>query len=574
MRWTRSLIPTLREDPADAEAISHKLMVRAGLVRQLASGIYVYLPVGLRVIEKVNAIIREEMNRIGGQELTMPVLHPAEIWQQSGRWDAIGGEMFRLKDRNQRDMCLGMTHEEVVAWLAAREIRSYRDLPQIWYQIQTKERDEARPRSGVLRTREFLMKDSYTLDPDQAALDVSYNAHKEAYGKIFGRCGLRYVVVDSDPGMMGGSGSHEFMAPSAAGEDEVALCAACDYAANVELARGVPRPASLPPASLPEDGGPHEVATPGARTIAEVAAQLKIDPAGTIKSLLYMAGDTPALALVRGDHNLHERKLARALGAEPRPARPEEVRQHLGVSVGSVGPVGLKGGGVRVLADESLKTGRYVVGANRDGFHLVGVRPGKDFGCDWADLQVALPGEGCPRCGKPLQVERVIEVGNIFKLGTKYSEGLNAMYLDEAGQQKPIVMGSYGIGPARIAAAAVEQRHDADGIIWPWAIAPFHVHLIPVAVKDASQMAAAEDIERALVEAGFDVLMDDRDERAGVKFKDADLLGVPIRVTVGNAFVKEGVVEVRDRATRVDQRVAKGQVVEAARVVEAVQAMG
>ncbi len=574
MRWTRSLIPTLREDPADAEAISHKLMVRAGLVRQLASGIYVYLPVGLRVIEKVNAIIREEMNRIGGQELTMPVLHPAEIWQQSGRWDAIGGEMFRLKDRNQRDMCLGMTHEEVVAWLAAREIRSYRDLPQIWYQIQTKERDEARPRSGVLRTREFLMKDSYTLDPDQAALDVSYNAHKEAYGKIFGRCGLRYVVVDSDPGMMGGSGSHEFMAPSAAGEDEVALCAACDYAANVELARGVPRPASLPPASLPEDGGPHEVATPGARTIAEVAAQLKIDSAGTIKSLLYMAGDTPVLALVRGDHNLHERKLARALGAEPRPARPEEVRQHLGVSVGSVGPVGLKGGGVRVLADESLKTGRYVVGANRDGFHLVGVRPGKDFGCDWADLQVALPGEGCPRCGKPLQVERVIEVGNIFKLGTKYSEGLNAMYLDEAGQQKPIVMGSYGIGPARIAAAAVEQRHDADGIIWPWAIAPFHVHLIPVAVKDASQMAAAEDIERALVEAGFDVLMDDRDERAGVKFKDADLLGVPIRVTVGNAFVKEGVVEVRDRATRVDQRVAKGRVVEAARVVEAVQAMG
>ena len=574
MRWTRSLIPTLREDPADAEAISHKLMVRAGLVRQLASGIYVYLPVGLRVIEKVNAIIREEMNRIGGQELTMPVLHPAEIWQQSGRWDAIGGEMFRLKDRNQRDMCLGMTHEEVVAWLAAREIRSYRDLPQIWYQIQTKERDEARPRSGVLRTREFLMKDSYTLDPDQAALDVSYNAHKEAYGKIFGRCGLRYVVVDSDPGMMGGSGSHEFMAPSAAGEDEVALCAACDYAANVELARGVPRPASLPPASLPEDGGPHEVATPGARTIAEVAAQLKIDPAGTIKSLLYMAGDTPVLALVRGDHNLHERKLARALGAEPRPARPEEVRQHLGVSVGSVGPVGLKGGGVRVLADESLKTGRYVVGANRDGFHLVGVRPGKDFGCDWADLQVALPGEGCPRCGKPLQVERVIEVGNIFKLGTMYSERLNAMYLDEAGQQKPIVMGSYGIGPARIAAAAVEQRHDADGIIWPWAIAPFHVHLIPVAVKDASQMAAAEDIERALVEAGFDVLMDDRDERAGVKFKDADLLGVPIRVTVGNAFVKEGVVEVRDRATRVDQRVAKGRVVEAARVVEAVQAMG
>src|SRR2546427_10312564 len=572
MRLSKSLVPTLREEPAEAEALSPKLMLRAGLVRQLAAGIYVYLPLGQRVLDKVNAIIREEMNAIGGQEITMPVMHPAEIWKQSGRWDNIP-EMFKLKDRKGADMCLGMTHEEVVAWLAAREIRSYRDLPQIWYQIQTKERDEARPRSGVLRTREFLMKDSYTLDPDQAALDVSYNAHKQAYCKIFDRCGLRYVVVDSDPGMMGGSGSHEFMAPSAAGEDEVALCAACDYAANVELARGVPRPASLPPASLPEDGGPHEVATPGARTIAEVADQLKIDPAGTIKSLLYMAGDTPVLALVRGDHNLHERKLARALGAEPRPARPEEVRERLGVPVGSVGPVGLKGG-VRVIADESLKSARYVVGANRDGFHLVGVRPGKDFGCDWADLQVALPGEGCPRCGQPLQVERVIEVGNIFKLGTKYSVGLNAMYLDEAGQQKPIVMGSYGIGPARIAAAAVEQRHDADGIIWPWAIAPFHVHLIPVAVKDASQMAAAEDIERALVSAGFDVLMDDRDERAGVKFKDADLLGIPIRVTVGNAFVKEGVVEVRDRATRVDQRVPKSRVVEAARVIEAVQAMG
>jgi prolyl-tRNA synthetase len=557
MRWTRSLIPTLREDPADAEAISHKLMVRAGLVRQLAAGIYVYLPLGQRVIDKVNAIIREEMNAIGGQEITMPVLQPAEIWQQSGRWDAIGGEMFRLKDRNQRDMCLGMTHEEVVAWLAAREIRSYRELPQIWYQIQTKERDEARPRSGVLRTREFLMKDSYTLDPDLAALDVSYNAHKQAYCKIFDRCGIRYVVVDSDPGMMGGSGSHEFMAPSAAGEDDVALCAGCGYAANVELARGVPAPASL------GEGGAREVATPNVRSIAEVADQLKVDAACTIKSLVFMAGEQPVLALVRGDHNLHERKLARALGAEEaRPAHPEEVVRHLGVSVGSVGPVGVKGIR-RIVADESLKSGTYVAGAGRDGYHLVGVTPGKDFTCDWADLQVALPGEGCPRCGKPLAVERVIEVGNIFKLGTKYSQPLNAMYLDEQGQQKPIVMGSYGIGPARIAAAAVEQRHDADGIVWPWAVAPFHVHLVPIAVKDAAQMAAAEEIERALTAAGFDVLMDDRDERAGVKFKDADLLGVPIRITVGNALAKEGVVEIRERATRADRKVPRDGVLDA-----------
>ncbi|MGH7420918.1 MAG: proline--tRNA ligase [Candidatus Rokuibacteriota bacterium] len=557
MRWTRSLIPTLRDDPADAEAISHKLMVRAGLVRQLAAGIYVYLPLGLRVIDRVNRIIREEMNGIGGQEIEMPVLHPAEIWQQSGRWDVIGAEMFRLKDRNGRDLCLGMTHEEVIAWLAAREIRSYRDLPQIWYQIQTKERDEARPRSGVLRTREFLMKDSYTLDPDEAALELSYDAHKEAYCRIFDRCGITYVVVQSDPGMMGGSGSHEFMAPSAAGEDDVALCEGCGYAANVELARGVPT------APAPSEARMEDVATPGARTIAEVAAQLKIDAAATIKTLVFMGPDGPVLALVRGDHALHERKLARALRAEARPAHPEVVKQHLGVAPGSIGPVGVRG--ARIIADESLRQGRYVVGANRDGFHVTGVTPGQDFDCEWADLQVALAGEGCPSCGKPLRIERVIEVGNIFKLGTKYSVGLGATYLDERGQQQPIVMGSYGIGPARIAAAAVEQRHDADGIVWPWAIAPFHVHLVPVAVKDAGQMAAAEEIYRDLRAAGFDVLMDDREERAGVKFKDADLLGVPIRVTVGNALAKEGVVELRPRSTRVDRRVPRAEVVAAVR---------
>jgi prolyl-tRNA synthetase len=557
MRWTRSLIPTLRDDPADAEAISHKLMVRAGLVRQLAAGIYVYLPLGLRVLDRINNIIREEMNRIGGQEITMPVLHPAEIWQESGRWDVIGGEMFRLKDRNGRDMCLGMTHEEVIAWLAAREIRSYRDLPQVWYQIQTKERDEARPRSGVLRTREFLMKDSYTLDPDPAALEVSYNAHKEAYCRIFDRCGVSYVVVQSDPGMMGGAGAHEFMAPSAAGEDEVALCAACGYAANVELARGVPS------APTPSEAKREEVATPGVRTIAEVSAWLKIGPAATIKTLVFIGPDGPVLALVRGDHALHERKLARALKAESRPAHPDEVTRHLGVAPGSVGPVGVRG--ARIIADESLRQGRYVVGANREGVHLTGVAPGRDFDCEWADLQVALPGEGCPSCGKPLRIERVIEIGNIFKLGTRYSVPLGAMYLDERGQQQPIVMGCYGIGPARIAAAAVEQRHDADGIVWPWAIAPFQVHVVPVAVKDAAQMAAAEEIYRDLGAAGFEVLMDDREERAGVKFKDADLLGIPIRVTVGNALAKEGIVEVRQRATRIDRRVPRSEVVAAIR---------
>jgi prolyl-tRNA synthetase len=557
MRWSRSLIPTLREDPADAEAISHKLAVRAGLVRQLAAGIYVYLPLGQRVIDKVNAIIREEMNGIGGQEITMPVLHPAEIWQQSGRWEGIA-EMFRLKDRNQHDMCLAMTHEEVVAWLAAKEIRSYRDLPQIWYQIQTKERDEARPRSGVLRTREFLMKDSYTLDPDPAALEISYNAHKDAYCRIFDRCGIRYVVVQSDPGMMGGSGSHEFMAPSAAGEDDVALCDGCGYAANVELARGTPAMPAAP------DWKPLEVATPGARTIAEVSDLLGIDPALTIKSLVFMVEEGPILALVRGDHALHERKLARALRREARPAHPEEIKARLGVSAGSVGPVGARGV-TRILADESLRQGSYVVGANRDGFHLQAVAPGRDFVCEFADLQVTLPGEGCPQCGQPLRVDRVIEVGNIFKLGTKYSVPLGAMYLDEHGQQRPVVMGSYGIGPARIAAAAIEQHHDADGIVWPWAIAPFQVHVVPVTVKDAALVAAAEEMYRELQAAGFDVLMDDRDERAGVKFKDADLLGIPIRITVGNLLAKEGLVEIRERGARADRRIPRGQVMEAVR---------
>src|SRR5437867_2607553 len=455
MRLSKSLVPTLREDPADAEAISHKLMLRAGLVRQLAAGIYVWLPLGQRVLDRINAIIREEMNAIGGQEMTMPVLHPAEIWRDSGRWDAIGPEMFRFKDRNDRDMCLAMTHEEVIAWLAAREIRSYRDLPQIWYQIQTKERDEARPRSGVLRTREFVMKDSYTLDPDVAALDRSYAAHEAAYRKIFDRCGLTYRVVQSDTGMMGGLGAHEFMAPSAAGEDEIAICGGCGYAANVELARGVPEPPAFPQWTR------EEVATPNARTIAEVAAYLKIDPRLTIKSLLFVAPKAgPVLVLLRGDHTLHERKLARALGEEARPGHPDEVLRQLHAPVGSVGPVGAR---VPVLADEALREGA-----------------------------------------------------------------------------------------------------DADGIVWPASIAPFDVHVVLVSLRDPAQVAAAESIYAACRAAGLQAALDDRDERPGVKFKDADLLGVPVRVTVGNALAKDGVVEIKERrAPRREQRVAPGAVVDA-----------
>jgi prolyl-tRNA synthetase len=564
MRLAKSLVPTLREEPADAEALSHKLMLRAGLVRQLAAGIYVYLPIGHRVHEKVSDIIREEMNAIGGQEITMPVLQPADIWQKSGRWEGIP-EMFKLQDRWGRDLVLGMTHEEVIAWLAAREIRSYRDLPQIWYQIQTKERDEARPRSGVLRTREFVMKDSYTLDPDVAALDRSYALHEQAYRKIFQRCGLRFHMVESDTGMMGGLGAHEFQAPCAAGEDEIALCAACGYAANVEVARGVPVAPAFPA------GAREDVATPNVKTIAEVSAFLKIDPRLTIKSLLYVGKRSgPVLALVRGDHALHERKLARALaGDEVRPAHAEEMRQHLGAPAGSVGPLGVR---VPILADEALRQGSYVVGANREGYHVRGVTPGRDFEARFVDLHTVAPGEACPRCGTPLSVEKVIEVGNIFKLGTKYSEALGALYLDESGKEQPIVMGSYGIGPARIAAAAIEQNADADGIVWPASIAPFQVHIVLVSLRDAGQVAAAEEIYHACQAAGLEAVLDDRDERPGVKFKDADLLGVPIRVTVGNALAKEGVVEIKERrAPRAEHRVPKAEVVRTIQSLEALR---
>jgi prolyl-tRNA synthetase len=559
MRLARSLVPTLREDPADAEAVSHRLMQRAGLVRPLAAGIYVWLPVGQRVLDRICRIVREEMNAIGGQEITMPVIQPAELWQRTGRWEGIP-EMFKLKDRWGRDMVLGMTHEEVIAWLAAREIRSYRDLPQIWYQIQTKERDEARPRSGVLRTREFVMKDSYTLDPDVAALDRSYAAHQGAYRRIFERCGLRFHVALADTGMMGGLGAHEFQAPCAVGEDEIALCAGCGYAANVEIARGVPAAPAFPA------GGREEVATPGARTIAEVSDLLRIDPRLTIKSLLYQTPAGPVLALVRGDHALHERKLARLLGATFRAATAEEIVRHLGAPAGSIGPVGAPG---RIVADECLREGAYVVGANREGVHLRGVAPGRDFPAEFADLHTVAAGEACVQCGRPLAVETVIEIGNIFKLGTKYSEALGAMYLDESGKEQPIVMGSYGIGPARIAAAAVEQQADADGIVWPAAIAPFQVHIVVVSMRDAGQVAAAEEIYAACQAAGLDAVLDDRDERPGVKFKDADLLGVPVRVTVGNLLAREGVVEIKERrAPRRESRVPRAQVIDTLRGLE------
>ncbi len=553
MRYSRLFIPTLKEAPAEAEAVSHKLMVRAGYVRQLAAGLYIYLPLGMRVMEKINRIIREEMNAIGGQEVSMPVLNPAEVWQQTGRWDTIGDEMFRLKDRSGRDMCMAMTHEETMTWLAAHDIRSYRDLPQVWYQLQTKLRDEARPKSGVLRTREFIMKDSYSFDRDEEGLDRSYQVHLEAYKKMYARCGLKVYVVQSDTGMMGGSMAHEFMAPSPAGEDEVALCDSCGYAANVELAGSVPKTPKFP------DGKYEEIATPEKRTIDEVTRFLKLTPDLFIKSILVISDKGPVLALVRGDQTLHEKKLMKLIGGPLRPALKDEVKQFLGVPAGFIGPMGHK---IRKIADHSLKEGLYVAGANKEGFHVKGVKAGREFDAEFADIHLAAAGDACVQCGKPLRIERVIEVGNIFKLGTKYSVPLKANYLDESGNEKPIIMGSYGIGPARIAAAAIEQGNDENGIIWPLSIAPYQVLIVPVNVKDAKTMDAAEEIYAALEEKGFEVLLDDRDERAGVKFKDADLIGIPFRVIIGEKNLKEGAVELKERKTGLMDKVPFAEAVD------------
>src|SRR5512139_1625164 len=554
MRYSKLFIPTLKEAPADAEAVSHKLMVRAGYVRQIASGLYIYLPLGQRVMAKINQIIREEMNAIGGQEVTMPVLNPAEVWQQTGRWDAIGGEMFRLKDRGGRDMCMAMTHEETMTWLAAHDIRSYRELPQIWYQVQTKLRDEARPKSGILRTREFTMKDSYSFDCDEEGLDRSYQLHLEAYKKIYSRCGVKFYVVQSDTGMMGGSMAHEYMAPSPAGEDDVALCDACGYAANTELALSVPKP------TAGANDGFEEIATPERRTIDEVTRFLKVTPDRLLKSILVMTGHGPVLALVRGDQTLHEKKLGKLVGPL-RPAQKDEVKASLGVPAGFIGPMGHK---VRKIADPVLQQGTYIAGANKEGFHARGVNAAAHFSdAEFADIHTAAPGDACSQCGRPLRIEKVIEVGNIFKLGTKYSAPLKANYLDEQGNEKPIIMGSYGIGPARIAAAAIEQGNDENGIIWPLSIAPYQVLIVPVNVKDQASMDIAEELYRALEEKSIEVLMDDRDERAGVKFKDADLIGVPLRIIIGEKNLKDGLVELKERKTGNVEKVKVGDAADA-----------
>ena len=542
MRWSQLIIPTLRETPADAEVPSHQLLLRAGYIRPLASGIYSYLFLGQRSLLKITAIVREEMDRIA-QEFYLPVLHPEELWRESGRWDVMGETMFRLQDRGKRWLCLGMTHEEVMTDLARRELRSYRQLPQIWYQIQSKFRDEPRPKGGLLRTRQFTMKDSYSFDLDEEGLRRSYQKHYEAYCRIFDRCGIKYVAVQAHSGAMGGKHSHEFMVVSEAGEDRIARCPACGYAANLEKASS-----RLAMVSDTEEGPPEKFATPGQRTIEDLAQFTGLPPERLLKTLVYQAGEAPVLILLRGDHQLSDSKIADLFpGVELRPAHPEEIRTLMGAAAGSLGPVGVQGR--RILADRALEGRKDLVcGANEDDFHLRHVTPGRDFEADFHDLRVVQSGEQCLECGQPLRVDGTIEVGHIFQLGKRYSESMGARVLDQAGNEVTIWMGSYGIGMERILVAAAEQRHDANGLVLPSAIAPFDVIVVPVNVGDAAQRSAAEDIYAKARETGLDMLLDDREERPGVKFKDSDLIGVPFRVTVGKK-VTTGIVEVRDRST-------------------------
>jgi prolyl-tRNA synthetase len=540
VRASQLFLPTLREDPAEAEVASHKLLVRSGFIRQVSAGVWTYLPLGWRVHQKVVQIIREEMDGIGAQEMLAPVLTPAELWETSGRYELP--IVFKLQDRNGRRFVLPMSHEETFTY-HAKELQSYKQLPQVWYHFGTKERDEPRPRGGLLRVREFIMKDSYSFDRDEAGLDESFRKHAEAYGRIFERCELEFYEVEAESGEMGGSDSNDFLAPGD-GENYLVRCENSDYAADIEAARGIPAPPEFPPAL----GVPEAVETPGLRTIEEVSTFLGVDPRATAKAMPVVVDGKVLIALIRGDDRLDEAKLAAVLGQFVRPAGPEEITETFGAGGGSIGPVGSP---VPVLADEALREGQYIAGANRDDLHLRGVQAGRDYEPDFADLRRVRDGDSCPRCGGRLTIEQAIELGHIFKLGTFYSIPFEARFLDEDGIEKPLVMGSYGIGPGRVIAAIVEQHHDENGIAWPRAVAPYDVHVVALAgAEDQAQEAA-----NALEAAGLSVLLDDRDSRAGEKFADADLLGLPIRVTVGKKTLEDGAVDVRDRASGEERRV-------------------
>jgi prolyl-tRNA synthetase len=580
-RWSQLFIPTLREAPADAEVASHKFLVRAGYIRQLAAGIYSYLFLGQRSFNKIIGIVREEMDRIG-QEFYLPGLHPLELWQVSGRASVMGDNLFRLKDRKGTELCLAMTHEENMTEIARKELRSYKQLPQIWYQIQTKFRDEPRPRSGLLRVRQFIMKDSYSFDIDDAGLDVSYRKHRDTYRRIFDRCGLNYLVIDAHSGAMGGSQSEEFMVYTPAGEDQVVSCANCKYAANLEKATSK---LDVVPDLAPEgDGKPLEVHTPGQKTIEDVAKYLGVSPKNKIKTLALMVDSTgedapaakgkaksrPVVVLMRGDHQLNESKLSTVIGSETRPMQEEEIRALFKSPAGFLGPLrvdwsrDLDDVGKPVLLVDKALEGRtnLISGANKEDYHLKNITPGKDFQpTAYADLRSVTSGDFCPNCGSPLRMATAVEVGHIFKLGYKYSESMGTRVLDKNGKEVMPIMGCYGIGIERILTAAVEQSNDENGFWLPPQIAPFEIVVTPTNVSDEKIRTTAENTANQLKSAGFDVLLDDRDERPGVKFKDADLVGIPFRVNVGKK-VTEGMLEVVNRSTRQSHDVSIAAIVE------------
>ena len=557
MKASQLFIPTLREDPGDAEAASHRLLVRGGFIRQVSGGLWTFLPLGWRVHEKVVQIVREEINAIGGQEMLCPVLTPAELWQATGRYDIP--ELFKLEDRAGRPFVLPLTHEETMTF-HARELMSYKQLPQIWYHFATKDRDEPRPRGGLLRVREFIMKDSYSFDRDEDGLEESFQKHSAAYHRIFESCGLEFYEVDAEVGMMGGSASKDFLAPAGSGENTLVTCENGDYAADLEIARGLPRQPEFPPALASSE----EVETPGIATIEALADYLGIDRAATAKAMPVVADGAVVLALVRGDDRLDEAKLAAAVGSAVRPATDEEIRTTFGADPGSIGPVGVA---IDVVADETLREGQFVAGANATGRHFRGVEAGRDYEPRFADIRTPKEGDRCPNCGGALRFQTAIELGHIFKLETRYSVPLGATYLDESGEERPLVMGSYGIGPARTMAAIIEQHHDELGISWPPAVAPYDVEVVPIEAAGAEATALADRVASELQAADLDVLVDDRDRRPGEKFADADLIGCPVRITVGKKALEDGRVDFLVREGRAEDRIAADEVVERVRAV-------
>lgn len=546
MRYSQMLLPTTKETPSEAEVVSHQLLVRGGFIRKLTSGMYTYLPLGFLALQKVTSIVREEMNRAGAQEILMPMVQPGDLWEESGRWKKYGPELLRFRDRHDRDYCLGPTHEEVVTDIARRELQSYRQLPINLYQIQTKFRDEIRPRFGLMRGREFVMKDAYSFDVDDAGASRSYDSMRQAYYRVFERCGLEFRAVEADSGAIGGSFSHEFMVLAETGEDTLVICDACPYAANVEKAAIAPvavTPSDFPLAELVK------VATPGMKQVDKVAEFLAVAPTAVIKTMIYLADGVPVAALIRGDREVQSVKLKNLLGAnDVEPMNEEQVWQQTRLPVGYMGPVGLE---LKIVADqEVMGMVNAVAGANEKGHHYSGVNPGRDFQPDVVgDLRQVAADDRCPLCGGSVRLKEGIEVGHIFKLGTNYSEAMEATFQDSDGQEKPFIMGCYGIGVSRVVAAAIEQNHDAKGIIFPVPLAPFQVIILNLGPKDTSFCQAAEQLYANLRESGLDVLYDDRDERPGSKFNDADLIGIPYRLTVGKTFEKEGKVEVRVRKT-------------------------